>query len=369
MKSGKAEGAPRKHHRVTLKVVAERVGLTPGTVSAVLNKSPASSSVPQHTKNRILAAARELNYRPNFFARSLRVKRTFTVGVIAQIRDAYGSMVISGIEQHLRQHGFFFLIADHRHDEQVLETYSHLLVERGVEGFIAVDAPITRPLPLTTVAVAGHRRVEGVTNIVLDHRRAAWVALNHLIELGHKEIAVMKGPADSSDSADRWQAVRDVFLDLGIPCKPELEVQLEGDCSTPGLGYPFTKQLLSRCRQFTALFAYNDNSAIGAISAIHECGLRVPDDISVVGFDDIQAAAYSNPSLTTVRQPLLKMGEIAARTLIDRIEKPGQACSEILIEPELVVRKSTARAKPCLPSESDRSVASLANQGTKARRA
>jgi LacI family transcriptional regulator len=117
------------------------------------------------------------------------------------------------------------------------------------------------------------------------------------------------------------------------------------------------------------LFAYNDNSAIGAISAIHECGLRVPDDISVVGFDDIQAAAYSNPSLTTVRQPLLKMGEIAARTLIDHIENPGRACSEILIEPELVVRKSTARAKLCLPSESDRSVVSLANQGAKARRA
>ena len=349
MKSGKGDGAPRKHHRVTLKVVADHVGLTPGTVSAVLNKSPASSSVPQHTKNRILAAARELNYRPNFFARSLRVKRTFTVGVIAQIRDAYGSMVISGIEEHLRQHGFFFLIADHGHDEQVLETYSHLLVERGVEGFITVDAPVTRPLPLTTVAIAGHRRVKGVTNIVLDHRRAAWVALKHLSELGHTEIAVMRGPADRSDSADRWQAVRDVFVDLGIRCQPDLEVQLEGDCSTPGLGYPFTKQLLSRRRPFTALFAYNDNSAIGAISAIHEFGLRVPDDISVVGFDDIQAAAYSNPSLTTVRQPLLKMGEIAARTLLDHIEKPGQACSEILIEPEFVVRRSTARAKSHLP--------------------
>jgi LacI family transcriptional regulator len=346
MKSGKGEDKPRKHLKVTLKVVADHVGLTPGTVSAVLNKSPASSSVPQHTKNRILAAARELNYRPNFFARSLRVKRTYTVGVIAQIGDAYGSMVISGIEHHLRQHGFFFLIADHRHDERVLETYSHLLLERGVEGFITVDAPVTHPLPLTSVALAGHRRVKGVTNIVLDHHRAAWLALKHLTDLGHTEIAVMKGPADSSDSADRWQAVYDVFRDLGIRFRPELEVQLEGDCSTPELGYPFTRHLLERQTGFTALFAYNDNSAIGAISAIHEFGLRVPDDISVVGFDDIQSAAYSNPSLTTVRQPLRKMGEIAARTLLKHIENPEQACAEILIEPELVVRKSTATAKP-----------------------
>jgi LacI family transcriptional regulator len=346
MKPGKGEGSTKKHPRVTLKVVAAHVGLTPGTVSAVLNKSPASSSVPQHTKNRIVTAARELNYRPNFFARSLRVKRTFTVGVIAQIGDAYGSMVISGIEHYLRQHGFFFLIADHRHDEEVLETYSHLLVERGVEGFITVDAPLTNPLPLTSVALAGHRRVKGVTNIVLDHRRAAWLALKHLTELGHTEIAVMKGPPDSSDSADRWQAVRDVSVELGIRFQAELEVPLKGDCSTPELGYPFTKKLLARHRGFTALFAFNDNSAIGAISAIHDSGLRVPDDISVVGFDDIQAAAYSNPSLTTVRQPLRQMGEIAARTLLEHIENPGQACAEILIEPELIVRKSTAPAKP-----------------------
>ena len=346
MKPGKGDGSTKKHPRVTLKVVAAHVGLTPGTVSAVLNKSAASSSVPQHTKNRIVAAARELNYRPNFFARSLRVKRTFTVGVIAQIGDAYGSMVISGIEHYLRQHGFFFLIADHRHDEEVLETYSHLLLERGVEGFITVDAPLTNPLPLTSVALAGHRRVKGVTNIVLDHRRAAWLALKHLTELGHTEIAVMKGPPDSSDSADRWQAVRDVFVELGIRFQPELEVPLKGDCSTPELGYPFTKKLLARHREFTALFAFNDNSAIGAISAIHDSGLRVPDDISVVGFDDIQAAAYSNPSLTTVRQPLRQMGEIAARTLLEHIENPGQACAEILIEPELIVRKSTAPAKP-----------------------
>jgi LacI family transcriptional regulator len=343
IKAGENPGIVRKHHRVTLKAVAEHVGLTPGTVSAVLNNSPASSSVPQRTKTRILDAARKLNYRPNFFARSLRVKRTFTVGVIAQIGDPYGAMVISGIEQHLRQHGFFFLTVAHPHDEELLDTYSHLLLERGVEGFITVDAPISQPVPLPVVAVAGHRRLEGVTNIVLDHRRAAHLALRHLVELGHSEIAVMKGPPDSSDSVERWNSVCDVSRELGVRVRPGLTIQIEGEAGMPGLGYPFTKQLLAENRSFTALLAFNDSSAIGAIRAINEAGLRVPEDISVVGFDDIQSAAYSNPPLTTIRQPLLKMGEIAARTLLGRIDNPESYLPELLIEPELIVRKSTAK--------------------------
>jgi DNA-binding LacI/PurR family transcriptional regulator len=345
IKAGQSTVAPRKHHRVTLKAVAEHVGLTPGTVSAVLNNSPASSSIPQHTKNRVLDAARKLNYRPNFFARSLRVKRTFTVGVIAQIGDPYGAMVISGIEQYLRQHGFFFLTVAHPHDEKLLETYSHLLLERGVEGFITVDAPLAQPMPLPVVAVAGHRRLEGVTNIVLDYRRAAQLALKHLVELGHSEIALMKGPSDSSDSVDRWKAVCDVSRELGIQVRSDLTVQIEGEAGTPELGYPFTRQLLAGNRCFSALLAFNDSSAIGAIRAIHEAGLRVPEDISVVGFDDIQPAAYSNPTLTTIRQPLQKMGEIAARTLLSRIDDPERYLPELLIEPELIVRKSTARPR------------------------
>jgi DNA-binding LacI/PurR family transcriptional regulator len=329
---------------VTLKSVAERVGLTPSTVSAVLNSSSASHSVPERTKKRILAAAHELNYRPNFFARSLRVKRTYTIGVILEeIGDAYGSLVISGIERYLREQNFFFLTVAHRHDKKLLATYSTMLQERGVEGFITVDTFLTEEPPLPTVAVAGHRRIKRVTNLVLDHRRAVLLALHHLVELGHEKIAFMKGSAVSADSDERWSAICDVAKELGIVVRPELTVELEGDDSTPNLGYPFAKQLLARKQPFTALFAYNDISAIGSISAFQEAGLRVPDDVSVVGFDDIQSAAYSNPPLTTVKQPLQKMGEIAARTLLDRIEGRVKYVPEIAVEPELVVRGSTAR--------------------------
>ncbi|MGB6198143.1 MAG: LacI family DNA-binding transcriptional regulator [Candidatus Acidiferrales bacterium] len=330
---------------ITLKIVAEHVGFTPGTVSAVLNNSAAARSFPQQTKDRILAAARELNYRPNLLARSLRVKRTYTIGVITEeIGDPYGAMVIGGIERHLGQRGYLFLTVAHRHDSKLLDTYANLLLQRGVEGLITVDTSIRQLLPLPIIAVAGHTRVKGVTNLVIDHRAAALMALKHLQELGHTEIAFMRGPVISSDTDDRWHAIVEVSRKLGIAIRPELTVRLKGEVGTPHAGYPFAKRLLARRKRFTALFAYNDNSAIGAIRAIQEAGLRVPEDISVVGFDDIESAAYGNPSVTTVRQPLRKMGEIAARTVLDRIEKRGKFLSEITVEPEFVVRQSTGKA-------------------------
>ena len=346
MKSSKQKPDASRRPAVTLRSVAELVGLTASTVSAVLNSSSASRSVPEHTKKRIRAAARALDYRPNFFARSLRAKRTYMIGVIVEeIGDAYSALVISGIERYLREQNVFFLTVAHRHDKKLLESYSAVLRERGVEGFITVDTILAEEPPLPTVAVAGHRKIKGVTNIVLDHRRAASLALTHLANLGHEKIAFMKGSELSADSDDRWNAICEIAAKLGIRMRQELVVQLIGVDPTPNLGYPFAKQLLARKQPFTALFAYNDISAIGSICAFQEAGLQVPDDISVVGFDDIQSAAYITPPLTTVRQPLLKVGEIAASSLLDRIEARTKYVSEIVIEPELIVRKSTARPR------------------------
>jgi LacI family transcriptional regulator len=335
----------RSEEKVTLKTIAEHLGLTPGTVSAALNNSAAARSIPARTKNRIIEAARAFNYRPNFFARTLRLKRTYTIGVIAEeIGDAYGAMVISGIEEYLRTNNYFFLTVIHRHDPKLLQTYAQMLLTRGVEGFITIDTSLVEKLPLPTVAVAGHERVDGLTNIVLDHKRAARLALEHLRDLGHEEIAFIKGQTISSDSAARWNAICDVAQQLDIRIRPELTIQLEGIDSTPAIGYPFAKQLLARKHPFTAVFAYNDISAIGSIWAFRETGLRVPEDISIVGFDDIPGAAYANPGLTTVRQPLHKMGQIAAQSVVDLIEGRGEYVPEIAIEPEFVIRQSTGPA-------------------------
>ena len=343
--------APRKESSerdkpqvVTLKALAEHVGLTPGTVSAVLNNSRASASVPERTKKRILAAAQELKYRPNFLARSLRVRRTYTIGVIAQeIGDVYGAMVISGVEQYLRERNYFFLTVIHRHDPRLLQTYSQLLVSRGVEGIITVDTSIAHHPSLPTVAIAGHKRMDRVTNIVLDHRHAALMALQHLVDLGHQRFAFMKGPPSSSDTNARWEAICEVAGEMGIEMTLQFAPLTEIGAS-PEPGYDATKELLAESRCFTALFAYNDLSAIGAIRALDEAGLRVPEDVSVVGFDDIPGASYSRPSLTTVRQPMQEMGQLAARTLLDQIEKRTSYVPEIAVEPKLIVRQSTWKA-------------------------
>src|SRR5271165_3446295 len=178
---GQIRKSRQKSAVVTLKVVAQHVGLTAGTVSAVLNNAPSARSIPQQTKNRIHAAAKELDYRPNFFARTLRSKRTYTIGVIAEeIGDSYSSPIISGIEQYLRKRDYFFLTVVHRHDPELLNRYSQLLSERGVEGIITVDTTVQEAPALPTVAIAGHKKLAGVTNITLDHQKAAVLALNHL---------------------------------------------------------------------------------------------------------------------------------------------------------------------------------------------
>lgn len=329
--------------RVTLKTIAQRLGLTAGTVSAVLNNSAAARSIPDPTKQRILKTARELGYSPNYFARSLRLQRAYTIGVIAEeIGDPYGGMVISGVEEYLRKHNYFFLAVSHRHDQEVLESYSKMLITRGVEGFITTDTSILSDPGLPTVAVSGHRQVNGVTNIIIDHKLAARLALTHLKQLGHERIAFLIGDPASSDSKARWSSICETAEELGICILPELTVQIDSKDSTPNLGYPFAKQLLERKVSFTALFAYNDLSAIGAMGAFREAGLRIPEDVSIVGFDDIPVAAYIQPALTTIRQPLKHMGQIAAKTVVELIEGKAEYIPEIVVEPELVVRGSTA---------------------------
>ena len=342
--NGRRGGKPAQ--RVSLKLLADELGLSPATVSLVMNRSAVADSIPQQTKDRIFAAARKYNYRPNFFARSLRTQRSFTIGVmVPEVSEGYATLVMSGIEDHLLQEGYFYFVASHRHRADLIDEYPKMLLARAVDGLIALDTPWTHSdLPIPAVTVSGHNEVKGVTNIELDHRRAAELALEHLHHLGHRNIAFIKGQEFSSDTEVRWNAIKETAAELGIPINPKLTVQLEGDLPSTQLGYSVTKKLLASHEPFTALFAFNDLSAIGAIGALREKGLQVPGDVSVVGFDDIQSAAFQNPALTTVRQPLRKMGMIAAETVLRRIARPGMdaATPRVMVEPELVVRESTA---------------------------
>jgi LacI family transcriptional regulator len=329
---------------LSLKELAERLGLSPATVSLVINRSPVADSIPDETKERVFAAARKFKYRPNFFARSLRAKHSFTIGVIVpEVSDGYSASVMSGVEDYLLQEGYFYFVVSHRHRADLIDEYPRLFVERSVDGIIAVDTPWVLSLSVPVVTVSGHNRVKGVTNVVLNHVRAAELALKHLAQLGHRQVAFIKGQEFSSDTKIRWANIEKAARQLHLPIAAALVSQLEGDSPSPELGYEAARKLLSAHQPFTALFAFNDISAMGAIRALREAKLRVPTDVSVVGFDDIRSAAYQSPALTTVRQPLEEMGRIAAETLLRRIRSAGATDGgEIIVEPKLIVRETTS---------------------------
>ncbi len=194
--------------------------------------------------------------------------------------------------------------------------------------------------------------------MVIDHDRAALLTLSHLRDLGHRRIAFFKGQPGSADTDERWRAIMAAAAAVGLEVRPELTLQLSGQDSakvfSPQDGYPegysFGRQLLERGAGFTALFAFDDVSAIGAMRAFLDAGLRVPGDVSVVGFDDIQSAAFQNPTLTTVRQPLQQMGESAARLLLERLRDGAATVGDfVVLQPELIVRGSTGRAPAAKP--------------------
>jgi LacI family transcriptional regulator len=324
-----------------LKQLAEFLELNPATISVVLNEVP-GRSIPQATRDRIKAAAKKFNYQPSFVARSLRNRRTMTIGILVpELGDGYHTQVMSGIGDHLMEAGYFYFSAHHRHRKNLVEEYARMLLGRGAEALIAIDTALEHSYSVPVVAVAGHRPINGVTNVVLDHRFAAELTLTHLHSLGHRHIAFMRGQPFSSDSDERWRSLEHVAKEIGIPIKPELIVQLNQDTSSPELGYPVMQRLLSSRRRFTALVSFNDVAAIGAMRALQDFGLRVPEDISVIGFDDIKLAAFSNPRLTTIRQPMSNIGRIAAQCVLNQLNGTERFRKQITVEPELVVREST----------------------------
>lgn len=339
---------PQPGQPISLRTLGEYLNLSPATISLVLNNAPGVRSIPQETRERVIEAAAKFDYRPSFFARSLRKRQTFTVGVLVpELSDSYAMQVLSGLEEHLIEEGYFYLTASHRRKPDLIEEYPRLFLDRSVEGFIFIDTALEKSLgALPAVVVAGHRKIEGVTNVVLDQKRAAELALRHLYQLGHRKIAFMRGGSHSSDADDRWNCLMTVARDLKLTVPPELVVQLRLRVSTPELGFEPANELIQRGGDFTAILCYNDISAIGAIRALMNHGLKVPDDVSIVGFDDIESAAFHNPSLTTIRQPLYQMGSMAARILLQRIRGQATFPDFVPIHPELVIRESTSPPNP-----------------------
>jgi LacI family transcriptional regulator len=310
----------------------------------VLNDSPAAKSIPVQTRERVFEAARKFNYRPNYFARSLRQSRSMSVGVLApDLSEGYFTLVMNGVQAALIEAHYFYFTASHYWDPELIREYPRRLMERAVDGFLLLNTHADFHSLLPVVAISAHASTPGVSNLVLDHARAAELALSHLYELGHRRIALMQGPGVIPDSSYRWSAILEVAQKFGIANGPELHTCLGENRGSPECGYLPIKELLGRTRDFTAIFCFNDIAAIGAIRALQDAGLRVPEDVSVVGFDDILGASYHSPSITTVRQPLEEMGREGARILLERIAHPDKKLpAEIVLQPQLIVRESTA---------------------------
>lgn len=345
-----AEARPKAEHRpksVGLKAIAEHLGLSVATVSRVLTNAPAAKSIPKITQDRVFAAASELNYRPNVVARSLRKQQSLTIGVmVPEVSEGYATSVLSGVEERLMEAEYFYFVVSHHHRPEMIERCQQMLLDRAVEGLIAIDTPLTHRATVPTVTVSGHHEPEGVTNILLDHHKASELAVDHLYQLGHREIAFIKGQDFSSDTEERWEGIRQAMAAREMKIVPQLVSRLEGDAPGHDPGYAATRRLLAAGKKFTALFAFNDVSAIGAIRAFREAGLRVPDDVSVVGFDDIPSAAFQNPALTTVSQPLRQMGRLAAAQVLEQIGSPTSSpVQQIVVKPELIRRESTRPRK------------------------
>jgi DNA-binding LacI/PurR family transcriptional regulator len=232
---------------VNLKVLAEYLSLSPATISLVMNNAPGAKSIAATTRQRVLEAAKRLNYRPSPIARSLRTRQTYTVGVIVpEFSDGYFTLLMNGIEDSLLQAGYLHFVVSHQGKLDLLEDYPRLLSQRSVDGYLLVNTSVTEEFGAPVVAISGHKRVKGVTNIVLDHERAALLALRHLYDLGHRKIALMKGQSHIPDSEARWNGVLLMAKRLGIEIRQELCIRLDEAPLSQELGYPIVRALLQR---------------------------------------------------------------------------------------------------------------------------
>jgi len=333
--------------KATIKDIAAAAGVSPTAVSMALNNRPRIS---EETRKRILRIAKGLKYQPNFLARSLVIKRSHTVGlIITTIMNPFYPELAKGIEDKARELGYNIILCSTNYDLGLEKYDINLLRSKGVDGIIfssvEINDPNIRPLvedrfPFILVNRRIFHRVldKKIDYIVLDNFSGGYMAMEHLFKLGHRRIGIIAGALNISTAAERTNGAKKLLSDHGLKFDPNLIIE----CNfSKDLAYQATKKLLSVKTPPTAIFAENDYMALGAREAILEGGLRIPEDMALVGFDDIAAAALRGVEITTISQKKYEMGSLAVKILIDKIEKESPPMvNQIMLEPELIIRKS-----------------------------
>lgn len=340
----------------TLRDVAKECGVSVATVSLVLNNAPWSRHVAADTKERVLHAARKLGYRPDLLARSLRSRRSENIGVLVfDITDPYCTLILKGIENRLYADGYMPILSDLQNDPERFEPCIAMLLGRRMEGLILIANPLYFETDIVQlggrmkvpIVAVGHALADNsISSVSVDNMLGTRLVMEHLYRLGHRSFAFVRGPKGMVDTRPRWRGIQQFAADAGLSIDPRLVVDIEGANSSYEEGYRIAEQLLQQKREFTALVAFDDLSAFAAIGALTHSGVRIPQDCSVTGFDDIPGAGFYNPPLTTVRQELEEQGSIAAKTVTSMIgcsadRKKAKGVHRTIV-PRLITRASTA---------------------------
>ncbi|MEY4447582.1 MAG: HTH-type transcriptional repressor PurR [Pseudomonadota bacterium] len=328
--------------RATLGMVAEKAGVSPSTVSRILN---GTAQVSEEKKALVQTVIKELGFRPDPAARSLAGGRTMSIGVLTQFIDSpYYGEALRGIEDELNKAHYAPLFVSGHWNESEEQKQIQLLLDRKVDGIIILtgklsDATLSKLAQTIPVVVTG-RQLSGdnIFSIDFDNAEGAAQAVRHLNELGHRKVAFLSGPLDHPDAKQRLQGYKKELKRLKMSTDKDLII--ESDFLETG-GLRSVNSLLANKIEFTAIIAANDQMAYGARLALHKAGLRVPKDVSLIGFDDLPHSAFTLPPLTSVRQSVYEIGVSSAKAMFDLINKkhpPSQ-----LVEAELIVRESTAK--------------------------
>jgi LacI family transcriptional regulator len=339
---------PMGHALITMKDVAEQARVSVSTVSHVLN---GTRTVAEATQRRVLASVEELGYRQNMLARGLKTRQTFTVGLlISDIQNPFFASVVRGIEDVALSRGYHLFLCNTDEDPEREDAYVTELAKKQVDGLIVASAA-SRPNHARRLRVEDipyvfmDREVEGVgaDAVRVDNALGTRMIAEHLVGLGHERIGMISGPLDKSSGHERYGGLKEALAGLGIVLADAL-VRF-GDFKTPS-GREGAKDLLRLPEAPTALVVANNQMTLGALLAIRELGLRMPNDISVVGFDDVEWAPLADPPLTALAQPTYEMGVEAVGMLLERIEgDPAAPPKRVFLEPRLVVRNSTAHPR------------------------
>jgi LacI family transcriptional regulator len=351
--------AQRRSGHVTLLDVARACGFSVSTVSIVLSEAPLSQNVAEKTRQRIRAMAQQLGYHPDAFAQSLRRRRSQTIGVLAyDLSDPYCMPIVQGIQTGLQPAGYLPLLMDAQTQRGLFDRYLQMILERRAEGVVVIASWVFDETNLLSdvkknnvpiVIVSRDLTGRGVSSVLVDNEVGGALAMRHLHQLGHRRIAVIRGPEEMFDSEPRWEGMQSAAAEVGIKIDPRLVFQLPNLVDpTSGFegGLECVRRMLASGKPFTAVLAFDDLTALGVVRGLLDAGLRVPEDCTVLGFDDVLPAEVATPGLTTIRQPLREMGLLAAEWVVEAIaareQKKEQRPRLHRAPPELVVRMSSA---------------------------